>query len=86
MEPFPSFACYDENVPAIRQRLTSVPQKILQVLAEHDCDSQHVNAQRRTATALQEIPMTRKLRIGLLGDAGAGRWLSFSELGSHADN
>lgn len=73
MEALPKCAIYHQDIGDIQERLVQVPQKVLDVLVGHACDSKHVTAQRQNAQALLSLPKTNKIRIGLLGDAGAGK-------------
>lgn len=71
-ETCPSCTYYDDDIPAIVERLAATPQRVLDILSKHECNTKHVGTQRRKAEALLTIPETTKLRIALLGDAGAG--------------
>ena len=71
-ETYPSCTYYDDDIPEIVERLTAIPQRVLDILSKHDCDRKHVETQRSKAEALLSVPDTTKLRIALLGDAGAG--------------
>lgn len=73
MEEYPKCAVYDSAIETISTNAIKIPQKVLDVLAQHGCKSTHVEHQVDSARKLLDIPRSKKLRIALLGDAGAGK-------------
>jgi len=73
-EPFPKCAIYDEEISALKAMLTSIPKMVIEALAPHKCEGKHYQTHMDAAKALVEIPTTKRLRVALLGGAGAGKW------------
>jgi chromosomal replication initiation ATPase DnaA len=72
-EPFPHCAYYDEAIEDIEERFTLIPQRIFELLADRRSSSTALVAYKDKADELGEIPCTEKMRIAILGGAGAGK-------------
>ncbi|KAK3613193.1 hypothetical protein LTR56_028023 [Elasticomyces elasticus] len=77
-EAFPGCAIYDKDIPALKKAIMSIPKKVVEILGPHDCDGKHAKMHMRAAKALLEIPTTKRPRIALIGNAGAGKSSSFN--------
>jgi GTPase SAR1 family protein len=72
-EPFPKCAVYDDETGVIQERITAILQQVLDGLEEHGCLSKAFKSHISKARKLCGLPKTRKLRIAILGCAGAGK-------------
>ncbi|KAK3672926.1 hypothetical protein LTR78_007279 [Recurvomyces mirabilis] len=72
-EKFPSRAIYDDKVPAIKNSLAEIPQKVLDILLPHKCDLVHLQTHIAAAGELAHVPKSKKPRIALIGNAGVGK-------------
>jgi predicted GTPase len=72
-EPFPACAYYDEVVDDIDEKLTSIAERVYDLLEEHNSSSATFAAHKSKAEELSKIPNTEKIRIAILGGAGAGK-------------
>jgi hypothetical protein len=70
-EPFPKCAVYDNDVKAIEERVTAIAQQILGKVEEHG--SSTLKSYTSKAQELCDLPTAPKLRIAILGCAGAGK-------------
>jgi hypothetical protein len=70
-EPFPKCAVYDNDVKAIEERVTAIAQQILSKVEEHG--SSTLKSYTSKAQELCDLPTAPKLRIAILGRAGAGK-------------
>lgn len=69
----PACAAYDSRVGGITQQLQGIPQQVLDILVPHADNGKNINKQIKAAEKALELPKGPKVRIGLLGDAGAGK-------------
>lgn len=72
-EPFPKCAIFDGAIEGIKERITAIPQHALARLEEHGCLSNSLKAYASKAQKLCSLPETPKMRIAILGCAGAGK-------------
>lgn len=72
-EPFPECAYYDEAIDDVDEKLTSIAERVHDLLEEHESRSATVAAHKSKAEELSKIPKTEKIRIAILGGAGAGK-------------
>lgn len=72
-EPFPACAYYDEAIDDVDEKLTSIAELVYDLLEEHDSSSATFAAHKSKAEELSKIPTTEKIRIAILGGAGAGK-------------
>ena len=72
-EAFPPCAYYDEEIEDIEERFSLIPQRIFEILEDHKSSSTALAAHKEKADELSEIPITEKIRIAILGGAGAGK-------------
>lgn len=72
-EPFPECAYYDEAMDDVDEKLTSIAERVHDLLEEHDSSSVTVAAHKSKAKESSKIPKTEKIRIAILGGAGAGK-------------
>lgn len=73
VEAYPAYAAYDPDIADITRKLISVPQQIIDILSQHEGSGKHVISLVEAASKLLTIPKNAKIRVGLLGDAGAGK-------------
>lgn len=72
-EAFPACAYYDEAIDDVDEKLTSIAERVYDLLEEHDSSSATFAAHKSKAEELSKIPTTEKIRIAILGGAGAGK-------------
>lgn len=72
-EPFPSCAYYDDATKDIEERLTSIAERVYELLEDRESDSKALLSHRQKAKELSKIPVTEKIRVAILGGAGAGK-------------
>jgi chromosomal replication initiation ATPase DnaA len=72
-EPFPLYAIYDGEIENIEEKLTSIPQRIIDLLYDSQSSSKAIKGLNSRAEALAEVPKTEKIRIAILGGAGVGK-------------
>jgi ABC-type glutathione transport system ATPase component len=72
-EPFPACAYYDEAIEDLNEKLTSIAERIHDVMEEHDSSSAVFAVHKGKAEDLSKFPITDKMRIAILGGAGAGK-------------
>ena len=82
-EPFPKCAIYDDNIDEIEKRITAIPQQVLVKLEEHGCSS--LKSHISKAQKLYNLPETPKMRIAILGCAGAGKSSLLNAITGKAD-
>lgn len=72
-EPYPGLPIYDPSITKITKRLLGIPQQVIHILSSYNGNGKNVNDQLEAAKKLTTVPKPPKVRIGLLGDAGAGK-------------
>jgi hypothetical protein len=72
-EPLPPCAYYDEVTEEAVQQLTSIAERIHVLLEDHNSGSKLLAAHKENAKELSEVPSTKKIKIAILGGAGAGK-------------
>lgn len=72
-EPFPSCVYYDEAIEDIEERFTLIAQRIFEQLEDRKSSSTVLAVHKAKADELSDIPSTEKIRIAILGGAGAGK-------------
>ena len=72
-EPFPSCVYYDDGIEDIKERFSLIAQRIFEQLEDRKSSSKALAARKAKAEELSEIPGTEKIRIAILGGAGAGK-------------
>lgn len=72
-ESYPQCAAYDLSIPNITERLVGIPKQVADILSRFSGSGKHVDSQIAAADKLVMVPKIAKIRIGLLGDAGAGK-------------
>jgi len=72
-EPFPECAYYDEAIDDVDEKLTSIAERVYDLLEEHDSTSPTFAGHKNKAEELSKLPKTEKIRIAILGGAGAGK-------------
>lgn len=72
-ETYPTCPVYHKDMPKLSSDLTEIPKKIVGILQQYACESGPVKFHQKAAEILFEIPTPKKLRVALLGDAGAGK-------------
>jgi ABC-type glutathione transport system ATPase component len=72
-EPFPACAYYDEAIEDVEEQLTSIAERVQALLEDHNSSSKVLVAHKRKANELSDMPPTEKMRIAILGGAGAGK-------------
>jgi len=72
-EPFPECAYYDEAIDDVDEKLASIAERVYDLLEEHDSSSPTFAAHKSKAEELSKLPKTEKIRIAILGGAGAGK-------------
>ncbi|KAK5727635.1 hypothetical protein LTR17_012595 [Elasticomyces elasticus] len=72
-EAYPECAIYDSDIAAITEMLTDIPAKVKEVLDSQDCDAKHVKSHLNAASALASIPITKRLKVALIGNSGVGK-------------
>jgi len=82
-EPFPKCAIYDDDVKAIKERIAAISQQVLDKLEEHGCLS--LKSYTSKAQKLCNFPETPKMRIAILGCAGAGKSSLLNAITGKAD-
>lgn len=71
-ESLPSLPLYHPDIEIIKERLLSPFPQIQEILDAHNCSADSVNAITAKMSNPNSIPSTKAIRVGLLGDAGAG--------------
>jgi GTPase SAR1 family protein len=84
-EPFPECAIYDADIRKIEERITVLPKNVLSQLTKHDCLGQALKLHTSRAEKLTTLPQTPKLRIAILGCAGAGKSSLLNAITGKAD-
>jgi GTPase SAR1 family protein len=82
-EPFPKCAIYDDKIKAIEENITAISQKALAKLEEHGCLSLKPYISRAQKTC--NLPETPKMRIAIIGSAGAGKSSLLNAITGKAD-
>ncbi|KAK3112459.1 hypothetical protein LTR53_011253 [Teratosphaeriaceae sp. CCFEE 6253] len=77
-ESFPECAIYDDDIPALKELMTSVPKKIVDILLPHDCDGKHVKTHLGSANSLMQVVPPKRLKVALIGNAGVGKSSTFN--------
>ena len=72
-EPFPSCVYYDEAIEDIEERFTLIAQRIFEQLEDRKSSSTVLAVHKAKADELSDVPSTEKIRIAILGGAGAGK-------------
>ncbi|CZT23891.1 uncharacterized protein RCC_09606 [Ramularia collo-cygni] len=72
-ETYPPCAIYDLGIDSIAERLVGVPKQVLDIISCFGGSGKHVDTLVGAAKKLVTVPKNLKVRIGLLGDAGAGK-------------
>lgn len=72
-ESYPPCAAYDSSIANIIERLVGIPKQVTNILSRYSSSGKHVDTQLDAASKLVTVPKIAKIRIGLLGDAGAGK-------------
>lgn len=72
-EPFLPCVYYDEAIEDIEERFTLIAQRISEQLEDRKSTSTALAAHKAKADELNKIPITEKIRVAILGGAGAGK-------------
>lgn len=72
-ELFPACTIYNDGIPEIKTRLTRIPEELLTNLSADDIKSKSLNMHIATAKSICIYSDTDRVKIAILGRAGAGK-------------
>jgi len=82
-EPFPKYPIYDDKIDDIKKGITAISRQVLDRLQEYGCSS--LKSYTSKAQELCDIPETPKMKIAILGCAGAGKSSLLNAITGKAD-
>lgn len=75
-EKLPECAIYDDAIEDIQEVLGSILSRLQDTLSDHESKSKALKSHMEQVKKVIELPPTKKIRIAILGGAGAGKsWL-----------
>lgn len=83
-EPLPKRAVYDPEFHEIRRDLNVPPAQVIEIIDRSGCNSQRVLNLRSNAEELVRMPSTRREKVAIVGNTGAGT-LQYDGCNDHAD-
>ena len=72
-EPFSACAVYDDDMDDLQEKVIDIPDRIVDRLHDNGCNSQSLESHLNKAANLQDLPKPDRMRIAILGGAGAGK-------------
>lgn len=74
-EGFPHRVAYDQAFKDIVTELTGIAKRALKIFHESQCTSKRVRGCTAHAAELSQFPKSKREKVALLGNTGAGTWV-----------